>query len=123
MNTILASYSEANKNMIELIIANNDNMAEGAVAALNVVGYNLGDGKSVTIPVFGVDALDTAKQKIEEGKMAGTIMQDAVGMATTIMTLVKNVAEGADLMANTDKFVVDKDVFKIRVPYGVYTAK
>ena len=34
MQTILSQYSEANGNMIELVIANNDEMAIGAVAAL-----------------------------------------------------------------------------------------
>ena len=41
-------------------------------------------------------------------------------MATTINSLVKNVQDGADLMANTDQFVVDSDVDKIRVPYQMY---
>ena len=52
--------------------------------------------------------------------MTGSIKQDAVGMATTINTLVKNVQDGADLMASTDQFVVDSDVDKIRVPYQMY---
>ena len=38
MGTILAQYSEANKNMVELVIANNDEMALGAVSALQTAG-------------------------------------------------------------------------------------
>lgn len=34
MNTILGQYNEGNNNMVELVIANNDGMAEGAIAAL-----------------------------------------------------------------------------------------
>ena len=34
MNTNLSQYNEANGNMIELVICNNDNMAEGAISAL-----------------------------------------------------------------------------------------
>ena len=30
--------------MIELVICNNDGMAEGVISALNDKGYNLGDG-------------------------------------------------------------------------------
>ena len=75
MSSILSEYSETNGNMVELIICNNDGMAEGAVSALQGAGYNTGDGK--TIPVFGVDATDSAKQLINEGKMTGTIKQDA----------------------------------------------
>ncbi len=122
MNTILAEYSEANGNMIEMIIANNDGMAEGAVSALQTAGYNKGEGGK-TIPVFGVDATDSAKQLIKEGKMTGTVKQDAVGMAKTIAALVGNIKDGAALMDNTSDFNVDSGVAKIRVPYGVYTGE
>ena len=58
MTTALTAYNEANNNMIELVICNNDGMAEGAITALNAIGYNTGDDK--LIPVFGVDANDSA---------------------------------------------------------------
>ena len=121
MATILPEYSEANGNMVELIICNNDGMAEGAVSALQGVGYNTGDGK--TIPVFGVDATDSAKQLINEGKMTGTIQQDAEGMASTILYLVSSVQGGGELMDNTSSFNVDEGVAKIRVPYATYTGE
>ena len=121
MTTILASYSEANSNMIELVIANNDGMAEGAIAALQAAGYNTGEEGSKTIPVYGVDAMDSAVQKIENGQMTGTVKQDAAGMASTIMTLVENVNSAAELMANTDSYNVDEGVAKIRVPYAKVT--
>ena len=123
MATILPEYSEANGNMVELIICNNDGMAEGAVSALQGTGYNLGDGSSKTIPVFGVDATDSAKQLINEGKMTGTIKQDAEGMAATILNLVSSVKDGGALMDNTSSFNVDEGVAKIRVPYGTYTGE
>lgn len=121
MATILPEYSEANGNMVELIICNNDGMAEGAVSALQGVGYNTGDGK--TIPVFGVDATDSAKQLINEGKMTGTIKQDAEGMVSTILNLVSSVQGGGELMDNTSSFNVDEGVAKIRVPYATYTGE
>ena len=121
MATILPEYSEANGNMVELIICNNDGMAEGAVSALQGVGYNTGDGK--TIPVFGVDATDSAKQLINEGKMTGTIKQGAEGMASTILNLVSSVQGGGELMDNTSSFNVDEGVAKIRVPYATYTGE
>lgn len=128
MATILPEYSEANGNMVELIICNNDGMAEGAVSALQGAGYNLGyDDKgelqSVSIPVFGVDATDSAKQLINEGKMTGTIKQDAAGMADTILNLITSVKDGGNLMDNTSSFNVDDGVAKIRVPYGTYTGE
>ena len=118
MSSILSEYSETNGNMVELIICNNDGMAEGAVSALQGAGYNTGDGK--TIPVFGVDATDSAKQLINEGKMTGTIKQDAEGMASTIVNLVSSVKNGGNLMDNTSSFNVDEGVAKIRVPYATY---
>ena len=118
MNTILAGYSEANGNMVELVIANNDNMAEGAIAALQAAGYNTGEEGSTTIPVYGVDAMDSAVQKIQNGQMTGTVLQDGAAMAATIMTLIGNISDGAELMDNTADYNVDEGVAKIRVPYA-----
>ncbi|HIS48883.1 MAG TPA: galactose ABC transporter substrate-binding protein [Candidatus Gallacutalibacter pullistercoris] len=120
MNTILSAYSEANKNMVELVIANNDEMAKGAISALQGAGYNNGEG-SKTIPVFGVDATADARTLIGEGKMTASVMQDAAGMAKTITTLAGNVKDGKDLMDGAaDQFTVDDGVAKIRVPYQKY---
>ena len=76
MTTNLSQYNEGNNNMIELIICNNDGMAEGAVAALNDKGYNTGDPEK-TIPVFGVDATDSAKKLIADGKICLLYTSDA----------------------------------------------
>ena len=122
MNTILGQYNDGNGNMIELVIANNDGMAEGAIAALQTVGYNV-EGGDKTIPVFGVDALASAVEKIDAGIMTGSVKQDGEAMAATIATLVQNVIDGEALMANTEEYNVDADSAKIRVPYSMYTAE
>lgn len=128
MTTNLSQYNEANKNMIELVICNNDGMAEGVITALNTAGYNMGyddEGKlqGTQIPVFGVDATDAAKQLIADGKMVGTIKQDADGMASCIETMVENVASGKALTENTG-FEADPEIAnKIYIPYGVYTGE
>ena len=72
MVSLLGSYNEGNKNMVEVVICNNDGMAEGAIAALQNVGYNNGEGTTI-IPVFGVDATDSAKALIKAGNMTGSI--------------------------------------------------
>lgn len=118
MVTALTSYSEAGGNMIELVICNNDGMAEGAISALNGAGYNLG-GTSKSIPVFGVDATDAARNLISDGKMVGTIKQDAEGMAEAIARLAEN-REGDSLMAGMDKYDVDEGTSKIRIAYSKY---
>ena len=124
MNTNLSQYNKENNNMIELIICNNDGMAEGAISALNDKGYNLGDGTSTTIPVFGVEATDAAKQLIADGKMTGTIKQDAEGMAEAIAFLTQNVAEGKAVMDGTDSYNISENVSnKIYIPYAAYTGE
>ena len=55
-------------------------MAIGVIAALNDVGYNLGDDPSKTVTVIGVDATDTAIEYINAGKLAGTVKQDGDAM-------------------------------------------
>ncbi len=125
MTTNLSQYNETNGNMIELVICNNDGMAEGVISALNVAGYNLGTGEDSTlIPVFGVDATDAAKQLIADGKMVGTIMQDAEGMASCISIMTQNAASGAALTDGTDAYNADPDIAnKIYIPYGTYTGE
>lgn len=118
MTTALASYNDSNKNMIELAICNNDGMAEGVISALNSSGYNTGGDKK--IPVFGVDATDAARELIKNNKMAGTIKQDASGMAKTITLIIKNALEGKELMSGTEKMNVDEKARKIRIPYSKY---
>ena len=119
MTTALTTNNTANKNMIELVICNNDGMAEGAISALNAAGYNTGAG-SPTIPVFGVDATEAAVALIRGGKMTGTVKQDAEGMAKALALLAANAAEGKALMDGTDAFSVDESVRKIRIPYAKY---
>ena len=124
MDTNLVSYNEDKGNMIELVICNNDGMAEGAVASLQQAGYNK-SGAHV-VPVFGVDATDAAKNLIKEGAMIGTVKQDANGMAVAIAQTVKAISEGktpAEALASlTDKrFSVASDcASKLYVAYAPY---
>lgn len=118
MTTALASYSEKAGNMIELVICNNDGMAEGAISALNASGYNNGSGR--TIPVFGVDATDAAKELIANGKMTGTIKQDAQGMAEAIRKLTQNAVSGSAILSGMDGYDIDEDAVKIRIQYSQY---
>lgn len=122
MQTILSQYSEANNNMIELVIANNDEMAIGAVTALQNAGYNLEDGSATVIPVFGVDATDAAQEAIGKGTMTGTIKQDAEGMADTIAKITGNYMTGADTFADVDSSNV-VGTWRVNIPYATFTGK
>lgn len=120
MKTILSAYSESGKNMVELIIANNDEMALGAIAALNEAGYNKKGGK--TIPVFGIDATDAARSKIDDGTMAGTVKQDAKGMADAMVKIANNMLGGKESFEGiSDDMTIGKK--RVNIPYSEYTGK
>ncbi len=117
MKTILSAYSEAGKNMVELIISNNDDMALGAIAALNEAGYNKDMG--TVIPVFGVDATDAARSKIDSGAMTGTIKQDGDAMAKTIADIASNLINGRGTFDSIDNNNV-VDGWRVNIPYSAY---
>ena len=118
MQTILTQYSEANGNMVELVIANNDDMALGAIAALQAAGYNKNDG-GVTIPVFGVDATAAAQEAIAAKSMTGTIKQDAVGMANAVVKIAENLGLGKGTF---DDVVGDLEgTWRVNIPYSAYS--
>ena len=127
MDTNLVSFNEANGNMIELVICNNDGMAEGVVASLQGKGYNKDGGHEV--PVFGVDATENAKALIADGAMTGTVKQDAEGMAAAIAQSVKGIADGktpeAALAALSDsRFSIASDCSKkLFIAYAPYTGQ
>ena len=119
MDTALTTYSLDNGD-IEMIIANNDDQALGAIEAMNELGYNSGDSAK-TLPVFGVDATSVAREAIQAGRMSGTIEQDARGMAETILHFARNVADDLPLKDGVENFNMDRDVAKIRIPYRIFT--
>ena len=127
MDTNFVSYNEANGNMIELVICNNDGMAEGAIASLQEKGYNVAGAH--TVPVFGVDATDNAKALIAEGAMTGTIKQDAQGMAAAVAQVAKAVLGGtapADALAglSDERFSIAPEcASKLYVAYAPYTGE
>ena len=127
MQTNFAQFNEDQGNMIELVIANNDGMALGAITALQEKGYNK-EGAHV-VPVFGVDAIDDAKVKISEGSMAGTIMQDADGMATAIAEIVAGAKDGASMKdaaagIKDERISTDPNcATKVYVAYAPYTGE
>lgn len=123
MSTILAQYNEANGNMVELVICNNDDMALGAINALTNVGYNTGVEGDKVIPVFGVDATDAAKELIAAGRMVGTIKQDAEGMADAVATITANLIAGKDKFDGLNEHYNVIDGWMVTIPYAVYTGE
>lgn len=106
---------------IEVIIANNDGMAQGAIAALNAQGYNTGDAEKF-VPVYGVDATSAAQDLIKKGQMSGTVLQDAPAMAEALYKVGMNLASGKSAIDGTD-YKFDDTGFSVRIPYQEYTGK
>lgn len=101
-----AWLSGPNADKIEVVIANNDGMALGAVESVKAANKAL--------PVFGVDAIQEALTLIEKGEMVGTVLQDATGQARAILELANNIANGKEPAEGTEWKLEYKAV---RVPY------
>lgn len=122
----MAAFLTSNERDIDLVICNNDDMAIGAISALETKGYNKKgsrlENKTKYIPVFGVDALENAVTAINDGKMQGTIKQDGVAMAEAIVKLSLNIKNHKPLLDGTN-YKFEQGAKKLRIPYSKIAAK
>ena len=93
MNGFVMSIGPEN---IEAVIANNDEMALGAIEALKAQDYNIGDPEAY-VPVVGVDANASALDAMDRGEMLGTVLNDADNQGISAVRLAVALAEGKDL--------------------------
>jgi methyl-galactoside transport system substrate-binding protein len=109
------------KNMddIDVVIANNDGMAIGAINSLKASGFNSGDAEK-HILVFGVDATEEAKEAIAQKSMDGTVLQDADAMAKALAEIARNAGQGKDFLEGLD-YEWDESGVAVRIPYQPYT--
>ncbi len=113
----MAAFLGAQKDKIELVLANNDDMALGAIEALKAVGY-FKDGKY--LPVVGVDATAPALKALEDGTLLGTVLNDAKNQGKATFALSYVLAQGLTPdQANTGYTLTDKQY--IWVPYKKIT--
>jgi len=94
---------------IEVVFANNDAMAIGAINALKAAGYFQG---AKFMPVVGVDAIPEALDALELGTLLGTVLNDAKRQGQATFDLAWTLAQGkpaatdvaplADAMNNPD---------------------
>lgn len=76
---------------IEVVFANNDDMAIGAVEALMENGYfNGGD----FMPVIGVDGTETGRAALRNGTLLGTVHNDSYNQALALYNLALVLAKG-----------------------------
>ncbi|MBR6707609.1 MAG: galactose ABC transporter substrate-binding protein [Clostridia bacterium] len=108
---------------IELVFANNDDMALGVIAALNQSGYNTGAEGGKSIAVIGVDATDAAIEAIKAGKMTATVKQDGDAMGEANIRFAMNyLLNGTWIEGLEDRYTLNADGCSVYIPYAKITA-
>ncbi len=87
----MAAFVAQFGNKIEAVLANNDDMALGAIEALKSAGY-FKEGKYV--PVVGVDATVPGVKAIQDGTMLGTVLNDAKNQGKATFDIAYLLAQG-----------------------------
>lgn len=96
---------------IEVVFANNDEMALGASAALN-------KGNVTERPmILGIDGTKEAIDAIEQGEMTGTVLNDAKGQAENMLELAYAIISEKEL--DTDVELLNGKY--IRLPHKIVT--
>jgi inositol transport system substrate-binding protein len=97
----------ASGKQIDGVIAQNDEMALGALKAIEAAG------KQNQIAVIGIDAIPDALKAVAAGKMIGTVFQDAKGQGTLAVELAVQLVEGKPV--KHDNFIPFQLVTKTNV--------
>lgn len=116
MDAWISKYGD----QIECVIAANDAMALGALTSVEAAGFNEnGRDSDKYIPIIGIDALPEVLEKIESGKMIGSVLQDAKTQGEVIVKMAENLVNGKSADEGLD-YKLDEDK-AIRVPYQAIT--
>ena len=100
----------------DCIIANNDAMALGAVEAMEAAGRDPGE-----IPIVGIDSTVDALQAIEQGKMAMSAFQNAVGQGSNAVRAAINLTEGKAFNEGCDFDLDPNNQFAMYIPFEMVT--
>jgi methyl-galactoside transport system substrate-binding protein len=111
----MAAYLAAHGEKIEVVLANNDDMALGAIEALKAAGYFTGDK---VMPVVGVDATPPAIDALEKGTLLGTVLNDAKSQGKATFELVYALGAGAEVKSTVAPLTDGRYVW---VPYQKVT--
>lgn len=96
------------QNEIELVLANNDDMALGAIDTYKKLNYT-----ESAVPVFfGIDGTDVGLQAIVDMELAGTVYNDKEGQAAAMAKLAVAILSGTGL--EEIEFTNDKYIY---LPY------
>lgn len=98
---------------IEMILANNDDMALGAIDALKTAGIAREDWPGIV----GIDGTDVGLAAVKNGEMLGTVYNDKEGQASEMLNLAYAIATGG-----SKEDISLKDGKYVRLPYQKVTA-
>ena len=110
--TKMASMLTQYAGKMELILANNDDMALGAIDALKASGIP----KEEWPVVVGIDGTDPGLEAVEKGEMIGTVYNDKEGQAKGMLDLAFALATGEGL----EDIELESNRY-IRLPYQKVT--
>ena len=100
------------QNQIELVLANNDDMALGALDA-----YEKSNITETSLPlVFGIDGTAAGLEAVEQSRLAGTVYNDKEGQAEAMAKLAVAVVTGEGL----EELDIQEERY-IRLPYAKVT--
>jgi methyl-galactoside transport system substrate-binding protein len=119
----MAAWLTAYAGKIEVVFANNDDMALGAIEACKAAGYFKG-GKYM--PIVGVDATAPGKDALKQGTLLGTVLNDDKGQGTATYDLTASLASGKPAATTAGKLAdkagkVDPKGHYVWVPYQMVT--
>ncbi len=86
-SALMEQWLEEYPDEIELVISNNDEMALGALDAMERAGITR------EIKLVGIDATPQGMEALEEGKLMGTVNQDLDSYADTIFEIARCLAQ------------------------------
>lgn len=93
------------QNKIELVLANNDDMALGAMDAYQKLNYT-----ETALPAFfGIDGTDVGLEAVQKAKLSGTVYNDKEGQAAAMAELAVAVVTGKGMEGI--KFQDDKYIY------------
>lgn len=113
----MASFIEDYGDRIEVVLANNDDMALGAVDALKDSGIMPGTEQWPMI--LGIDGTDVGKKAVEKGEFLGTVLNDARGQARGMIELAWSIVSGRPLESDLEL----QEGKYIRLPYRRVTSE
>ncbi|UOP05438.2 galactose ABC transporter substrate-binding protein [Conchiformibius kuhniae] len=91
---------------VEVLLANNDSMALGAI---NVLKEN-----NISLPVFGIDGSEPALRAMQAGHLTATVFNDYREQARTALRMGANLAAGKDASAGIGH---NMEYRVVKIPY------